>query len=136
LNNLSFKTFSSYYHHVPLEKKNGCCSLRPGWSFNFQIQKLIPPTIIIMKLTIVATLFAALASTGFAESSFGATTPSVRGDAPAAADVTIDGAKNQDDRAAAGKRRGLGKKAIGKDPAGYGCKLCCNDDWDYHPPGN
>jgi hypothetical protein len=63
-------------------------------------------------------------------------TPSLRGDAPTAADVTIDVAKNQDDRVAAGKRRGLGKKADDKDPAGYGCKLCCNNDWDCRPPTN
>jgi hypothetical protein len=88
-----------------------------------------------MKFALVATVFAALASTGFAES------PSIRAnDAPGAATTTI-GAASTGGGAPADvvgvitadkkkhQRRGLGNKANGKDPDGYMYKHCCNDDW-------
>jgi hypothetical protein len=80
-----------------------------------------------MKLALFATAFAALASVGFAESSIRANDAGVAttgaGDAPAAVVGEVAGDKKRN------KRRGLGKKADGKDPDGYLCKNCCNDDW-------
>jgi hypothetical protein len=87
-----------------------------------------------MKLALFAIAFVALASTGFAESSIRAN------DAPGAATTigaaSIGGGTSADvvggitaDKNKKHQRRGLGKKADGKDSDGYMCKLCCNDDW-------
>ena len=103
------------------------------WFSQFQFTESKTGNLDIMKLTLFATAFAALASTGFAESSIrvndanaattiGAAATTTGGDAPAAA---VDGGVAPMDKPA---QRGLGKKADGKNPDGYMCKLCCNDD--------
>ena len=93
----------------------------------------------IMKFSLFALTFVAIASTGFAGPSMRADTTTmgvVTNDVGTpSADTNID-AKNAvvDDRDGENHRdlakggRGLGKKADGKNPDGYMCKLCCNDD--------
>jgi hypothetical protein len=96
-----------------------------------------------MKFTLFTTALAAIASVGFAESSsirvndaggaatttLGAAAATRTTEGASAASVVGEVTSTTDKKNQRHHPRGLGKKADGKDPDGYMCKHCCNDDW-------
>jgi hypothetical protein len=94
-----------------------------------------------MKLTLIATIFAALATTGF--SAAAAAANAILPVAPAAVDDTVapkglvsDGSENHRVLLVKDKAQGAGKHALGtknvankKDYSGQSCSLCCDDDY-------